>query len=253
MRLIFLAAVFGYIATLKLLDNRGINATGGYLKSPDFSSEEVIIGLFVVCIILLLEGLVRLADDRTRKMVGSLAKTQALSESQDEINELVASSRSYAEEVNKLEAELKEVKSSLEKAEKEIEESIPSDDEDDIKLKGQLEFLRMLQEKGKLVDFMMRDITEFEDSKVGSVARFVHNGCSSAIKQSLKLSPFHEKNEGETVTFDKPYDAKEFHITGSVPDELPFSGKLTHRGWVAKSVENDDLNNVVYPIQVEVV
>ena len=42
-------------------------------------------------------------------------------------------------------------------------------------------FLSMLQEKGRLVDFLMDDINAYSDAQVGAAARVVHAGCKGVL------------------------------------------------------------------------
>ena len=50
-------------------------------------------------------------------------------------------------------------------------------------------FLALLQERGRLVDFLMEDITSYDDAQVGAGARVVHQGakppCASTSKFDL--------------------------------------------------------------------
>ena len=54
------------------------------------------------------------------------------------------------------------------------------------KNQGQAEVITLLgvfQDKGRLVDFLMDDITPFNDEQVGSVVRAVHQGCKAALME----------------------------------------------------------------------
>src|SRR5512138_3402403 len=42
-------------------------------------------------------------------------------------------------------------------------------------------FLAALLEHGRFVDFLMDDITGYDDTQVGAAARVVHDGCRAAI------------------------------------------------------------------------
>jgi hypothetical protein len=41
-------------------------------------------------------------------------------------------------------------------------------------------FLATLQDRGRLVDFLMEDITTYNDAQVGAAARVVHGGCKAS-------------------------------------------------------------------------
>src|SRR5947209_871202 len=47
-------------------------------------------------------------------------------------------------------------------------------------------FLATLQDKGRLVDFLMDDITPFGDAQVGAAARVVHDGCRRALQEHFR-------------------------------------------------------------------
>src|SRR5258705_92566 len=44
-------------------------------------------------------------------------------------------------------------------------------------------FIGLLQEKGRLVDFLMDDVTLYDDSRVGAAARVVHYGCREVLRE----------------------------------------------------------------------
>src|SRR5206468_89714 len=43
----------------------------------------------------------------------------------------------------------------------------------------------LLQEKGRFVDFLMDDVTAYDDAQVGAAARVVHQGCRPAPLRQL--------------------------------------------------------------------
>lgn len=97
-------------------------------------------------------------------------------------------------------------------------------------------FLALLQEKGRFVDFVMDDITAYNDQQVGAAARAVHAGCRAAVQEHLDLRPVREEAEGSKVTVQPGYAADEYRLTGRIGGEPPFQGTLVHRGWRAESV-----------------
>ena len=62
---------------------------------------------------------------------------------------------------------------------------------------GALVLLSQLQDKGRFVDFLMEDITAYNDAQVAAASRVVHQGCSAVIKEYLAISPVHEGKEGD--------------------------------------------------------
>lgn len=98
-------------------------------------------------------------------------------------------------------------------------------------------FLGMLQEKGRLIDFLMDDITPYNDAQVGAAARVVHEGCRAVLREHIVVRPLREENEGATVTVPAGYRADEYRFVGKVRGEPPFSGTLVHRGWKTENVK----------------
>jgi len=98
-------------------------------------------------------------------------------------------------------------------------------------------FLATLQERGRLVDFLMEDITTYNDAQVGAAARVVHEGCKAALQEQLRIRPLREEREGSPVTVAVGYAADEYRLIGKISGAGPFSGTLVHRGWKTESVK----------------
>ncbi len=97
-------------------------------------------------------------------------------------------------------------------------------------------FLAMLQDKGRLVDFLMDDINSYDDSQVGAAARVVHAGCKAVLQEHLRIVPVRQESEGSTIQVPRGYQADEYRLVGRIVGEAPFSGVLVHRGWKTLSV-----------------
>lgn len=91
--------------------------------------------------------------------------------------------------------------------------------------------LAMLQDKGRLVDFLMGDITAYNDAQVGAAARVVHGGCRSVLQDHFRIRPVREEGEGAVVQVPAGYQADEYRLIGRITGEAPFTGRLIHRGW----------------------
>src|SRR5215469_14667592 len=50
-------------------------------------------------------------------------------------------------------------------------------------------FLAMLQEKGRLVDFLMDNINPYNDAQVGTAARVVHAGGKRVLQEHFSIHP----------------------------------------------------------------
>jgi uncharacterized protein DUF2760 len=92
-------------------------------------------------------------------------------------------------------------------------------------------FLALLQEKGRLVDFLMEDLTTYDDAQVGAAARVIHQGCKEVLREHFKITPVSVAQEGSQVTVPAGYAADEYRLIGKISGDPPFSGKLIHKGW----------------------
>ena len=98
-------------------------------------------------------------------------------------------------------------------------------------------FLAMLQEKGRLVDFLMDDINPYSDAQVGAAARVVHAGCKGVLQEHFRINPVRTEQEGSTVQIPAGYSADEYRLVGRIAGPAPFSGVLVHRGWKTDMVK----------------
>ena len=119
-------------------------------------------------------------------------------------------------------------------------------------------FLATLQQKGRLVDFLMDDITTYNDAQVGAAARVVHEGCKAVLREHFRILPVREENEGSKVTVPVGYWADEYRLVGKISGQAPFSGTLMHRGWKTDAVKlprvlrtGDDRFPTIAPAEVE--
>jgi hypothetical protein len=92
-------------------------------------------------------------------------------------------------------------------------------------------FLGLLQEKGRLVDFLMDDVTPYEDAEVGAAARVIHQGCRQVLQEYFKISAVSEAQEGVEVTVPAGYSPDQYRLVGKLVGEPPFKGTLLHKGW----------------------
>jgi hypothetical protein len=120
-------------------------------------------------------------------------------------------------------------------------------------------FFALLQEKGRLVDFLMEDLTPYDDAQVGAAARVVHQGCRQVLQESFSITPIADAEEGSQVTVPAGYAADEYRIVGKLSGDPPFTGKLIHKGWKTASIKLPRLVNAdrghlpaIAPAEVEV-
>jgi hypothetical protein len=98
-------------------------------------------------------------------------------------------------------------------------------------------FLATFQERGRLIDFLMDDISPYADAQVGAAARVVHEGCRAALIEHFGIRPLRDEREGTRVDVPSGFAADEYRLIGSISGQAPFSGTLIHRGWRAEWVK----------------
>ncbi|MGP6159647.1 MAG: DUF2760 domain-containing protein [Vulcanimicrobiaceae bacterium] len=119
-------------------------------------------------------------------------------------------------------------------------------------------FLALLQEKGRLVDFVMDDITPYSDAQVGAAARVVHDGCKAVLRDNFRIVPVRDESEGSKVAVTPGYRADEYRLVGKISGQPPFTGTLMHRGWKTETVKlprmlrtDEDRLPAIAPAEVE--
>lgn len=124
-----------------------------------------------------------------------------------------------------------------------------------------VQFVARLQEKGRLIDFIMDDIAAYDNESVGAAARIVHQGCCEVLHDCFSIEPIHEGEEMESVSLEASYDSSAYRLIGKVPDSAPFNGLVLHRGWkttevtlpqLASAGDNPALRSVIAPAEVEI-
>jgi Domain of unknown function (DUF2760) len=98
-------------------------------------------------------------------------------------------------------------------------------------------FFALLQEKGRLVDFLMEDLASYQDAEIGAAARVVHEGCKQVLQEHFKIRAILEADEGSQVTVPAGFAADEYRFVGKLSGDPPFTGKLVHKGWKTDAVK----------------
>lgn len=119
-----------------------------------------------------------------------------------------------------------------------------------------LQLLGLLQREGRLVDFLLEDMSGYADADIGAAARVVHDQCRKAVEAHVKLERIRTEAEGSRVSIPPGFSASEVRLTGQVTGSPPFAGTLTHAGWRAVSIELPKLSDghdvrVIAPAEVE--
>lgn len=126
---------------------------------------------------------------------------------------------------------------------------------------GVVQFLARMQEKGRLVDFLMDDIAPYSNEQIGVVARVVHQGCREVLKGAFDIEPLHKGEEREELTLAGDFDAGSYRLVGKVPQRPPYKGTVLHRGWkttrislprVSDATGEAAARTVIAPVEVEV-
>jgi len=125
-----------------------------------------------------------------------------------------------------------------------------------------ISLLSLLQSRGRFLDFLMGDISNFSDTQVGRAARVVHQGCKGVIVEYFHIFPVESHREGETVSLEQGFSQARYRIVGHLAGNGPFSGRLIHPGWQTTQVSMprvteisrflSDSGLIIAPAEVEV-
>ena len=96
---------------------------------------------------------------------------------------------------------------------------------------GACRILSILQNKGRLIDFLEEDLTPYPDAQIGTAVRSIHEDCGKALHEYIALTPVMSEKEGETVVVPDRFDPSEIRLTGQITGKPPFEGTLQHAGW----------------------
>jgi hypothetical protein len=99
-----------------------------------------------------------------------------------------------------------------------------------------LRLLALLQEEGRLIDFLTEDVAPYTDEQVGAATRSIHESCAKALREAIVLEPVLAGEEDAALTIEAGFDPAAVRLTGNVHGEPPFTGVLRHAGWRVTSV-----------------
>jgi hypothetical protein len=111
-----------------------------------------------------------------------------------------------------------------------------------------IQLLRLFQEEGRLVDFLLRDIQTFPDERVGAVARIVHQGCRRVVQEYFEIVPAVSEAEGDRISWSASDLATQIRVVGGSGISTATSGTVLHRGWAIHRVS---LPTLIHPISPE--
>jgi hypothetical protein len=121
---------------------------------------------------------------------------------------------------------------------------------------GALQLLGILQRDSRLIDFLMEDISGYEDDQVGAAVRELHDQCRDAVGRYVTLTPVIDGVEG-AFTQAPSNDPNVVKFVGNVPATPPSGGILRHKGWRASKVDLPALAGkqdatIIAPAEIEV-
>ena len=120
-----------------------------------------------------------------------------------------------------------------------------------------LRLLALMQQEGRLVDFLEEDLAPYSDAQIGSAVRAIHGGCRAVLKDRLELAPILPGAEGANVTVERGFDPAAVRVTGNVRGEPPYHGVLRHPGWRSAAFRLPETtgshdHTILAPAEVEV-
>jgi len=120
-----------------------------------------------------------------------------------------------------------------------------------------LRLLGLLQQEGRLVDFLSEDIDGYSDEQVGAAVRAIHAGCRKVLSEHVQLQRILAGEDGSEVVVDAGFDPAAVRLTGNVTGAPPFRGTLQHSGWRATKVTLPETStavdpSIVAPAEVEI-
>lgn len=120
-----------------------------------------------------------------------------------------------------------------------------------------LRVLALLQAEARLVDFLLEDISTFDDQQVGQAVRDIHRKAQTVLRQHIVMEPILHGAEGESVVVAAGFDPSAIRVLGNVSGQPPYTGNLQHPGWRVSELKLTPLTAgqdefVVQPAEVQI-
>jgi hypothetical protein len=116
--------------------------------------------------------------------------------------------------------------------------------------------LALLQRDGRLIDFLMEDLSAYGDEQVGAAVRNVHASCRDVLRRYMTFEPVVVEQEGARVTVEPGTDPAMVKVVGNAAGRPPYEGIVRHRGWLVSRIDLPPApagaRYVVAPAEVEV-
>lgn len=236
MRIVFLSSFIFSLLFLTYIN--------GAAAATIFGPDQLVM-LSMLCLLVTCEGIWLLLKQKTETSDAqeSLEATNRslqlkLSECSGRAESLLTESKRVTGELSATKNELAELKTALQQAEAKVASLQQAAKEmGSEELYGTIiNFLSRLQEKGRLLDFISTDISTRSDEEVGRVGRIVYQGAKEVINGCFAVTALTEAEEKSEITLDGNYDKTAYTLSGNTEGSAPFSGRLLHRGWIARKV-----------------
>jgi hypothetical protein len=99
-----------------------------------------------------------------------------------------------------------------------------------------IRLLGALQRDARLLDFLMENLSTYDDQQIGASVRDIQAKSQGVIKKHMTLEPVLAQEEGSRVTVPAGFDPAAIRLVGNVSGQPPFNGTLQHAGWKVKTV-----------------
>lgn len=100
-----------------------------------------------------------------------------------------------------------------------------------------IQLLGLLQQEGRLIDFLHEDIAAYSDAEIGAAVRGIHSGCAKCLRERVRLEPVLKDPEGSMIAVPEGFDPSTIRLLGEVSGPPPFRGTIRHRGWRVVSLQ----------------
>lgn len=280
MRVLAIALLSLVLNCLYWVQFRGFEILQDYVTLRDYDISKDL-ALLVLSALLTVEGILLVRRDRKRHdddLRRESEEKQILETELSEIHTLQQEGDSLRRELQEAKEELSQVTVSLKEMSEGRAQLKVAYDEAKTRLEAQLaqakqqgsaeevhsaviHFLSLLQQRGRFIDFVMDDISTYDDAQVGAASRVVQQGCAAVLREHFTIAPIHAGAEGEPIVLEKEYHPDRYRLVGKVLGGPPFKGVVLHRGWKTREMTlptrvhgAGDLGDrdVIAPAEVEV-
>ncbi|MFH1077127.1 MAG: DUF2760 domain-containing protein [Pseudomonadota bacterium] len=122
---------------------------------------------------------------------------------------------------------------------------------------GACQLLSILQNKGGLIDFLNKDISNYSDEQIAIMAKQIHKDCGNALNECVILTHIISEKEGSPIAIPEELNQSEIRLTGNISVGPPFKGSLRYQGWRATRIilpviPQDQDYTIISPVEVEI-